>query len=126
LALASDEAEVFLATHRCANTGRSHGLPPRATLRRVLRGLRRPHPRHGFRASRDRLDDVVVAGAAAEIAFELLADGVLVELVALAVDHVHRGHHYARRAEAALQAVMLAERLLHRMQRPVRLSQPLD
>ena len=38
-------------------------------------------------------------------------------VVALAMDQVDRGHDHAGRAEAALQAVMLAKRLLHRMQR---------
>src|SRR5262245_4279773 len=83
-------------------------------------------PFHGLGARRDRLDDIVVAGAAAEIAFELMTDGGIVEVVALAVDHVHRGHDHARGAVAALQPVMLAERLLHRMQRPVRVGEALD
>ena len=61
-------------------------------------------------------DDVVVAGAAADVAFELVADRRLVEVVALAVDHVDGGHDHAGRAEAALQAVIVLERLLHRMQ----------
>ena len=61
-------------------------------------------------------NDVLVAGAAAEIAFELFADHVVAEIVALAMDQVDRGHDHAGRAEAALQAVVLAERLLHRMQ----------
>src|SRR6266581_6519898 len=79
--------------------------------------LRAVGVRHRLGARRDRLDDVLVAGAAAEITFELLADGVVAEVVALAVDDVDRGHDHAGGAEAALQAVMLAERLLHRMQR---------
>src|SRR6267143_6364266 len=79
--------------------------------------LREVGVRHRLGARRDRLDDVLVAGAAAEIAFEFLADGVVAEVVALAVDDVDRGHDHAGGAEAALQAVMLAERLLHRMQR---------
>src|SRR5579871_766881 len=70
---------------------------------------------HGAGARGDRLDDVVVAGAAADIAFELFADGVLVELVALAAHDVDRGHDHSGRAVAALQAVILAERFLHRM-----------
>ena len=81
---------------------------------------------HGASAGGDRLDDVVVAGAAADIAFELLANGVVVELVALAAHDIDRGHDHARRAIAALQAVILAERLLHRMQRTVRRRQPFD
>src|SRR5438270_2793512 len=71
---------------------------------------------HLARALRDRLDDVVVAGAAADIAFELVADRRLVELIALAIDHVDGGHDHARRAIATLQAVVVLERLLHRMQ----------
>ena len=58
----------------------------------------------------------MVAGAAADVALELLANGLLFELVAEAVDHVDRRHDHAGRAEAALQAVILAEGLLHRMQ----------
>src|SRR5690349_14348237 len=62
--------------------------------------------RHRLCAGGDRLDDVVVAGAAAEVALELLADGVVVEIVTLAVDHIDRGHDHAGRAEAALQTVI--------------------
>src|ERR1700688_867025 len=49
-------------------------------------------------AGDDRFDDVVVAGAAADIALELLADGVVVEVVTLAADHIDCGHDHARRA----------------------------
>src|ERR1700760_362808 len=73
--------------------------------------------RHRPGAGGDRLHDVLVAGAAAEITLELLADRMLGQIMALAMDQVDRGHDHARRAEAALQTVMLAERLLHRMQR---------
>ena len=127
VALAGDEAQVFLAAHRRADSGRAHG----ALLRWPL--LLAASPRavsaalpHGLGAGRDRLHDVVVAGAAADIAFELVADGLLVELVALAVHHIDRRHDHARRAEAALQAVVLAEGLLHRMQRAVRRRPALD
>src|SRR5579862_796261 len=71
---------------------------------------------HGLGAGGNRLHDVMIAGAAADIAFELLADRLLVEVVAEAVDHVDRRHDHAGRTEAALQPVILAERLLHRMQ----------
>src|SRR3990172_913007 len=53
-------------------------------------------------------DDVVVAGAAAQVALEPLADGVVVELAARALHEVDGGHDHARGAEAALQAVVLA------------------
>src|SRR5437773_12122318 len=71
---------------------------------------------HGAGAGRDRLDDVVIAGAAAQIAFEFPADGLLVEIMTLAVHDIDRGHDHARRAEAALQAMIFAERFLHRVQ----------
>src|SRR5690242_19786906 len=47
---------------------------------RLFRGLRDLHPPGGIQ---HRLDDVVVAGAAADVAFELVADGGLVELPAM-------------------------------------------
>ncbi|MGY4282914.1 hypothetical protein ACVWXO_002134 [Bradyrhizobium sp. LM2.7] len=64
---------------------------------------------HGF-------DDVVVTGAAADIAFELVADGRLVELATMAVHDVDRRHDHAWRAIAALQAVIVAEGGLHGVQ----------
>ena len=112
-ALAGDETNVFLALDGSAEAGRAHVfLPGMPLIRRLGGGV----GAHLARALRDRLDDVVVAGAAADIAFELVADRRLVEVVALAVDHIDRGHDHARRAIAALQAVIVLERLLHRMQ----------
>src|SRR5258708_32483012 len=70
---------------------------------------------HGARPGRNGLHDIVVTGATAEIAFELVPDRLIVELVTLAVHHVDRGHDHARRAIAALQSMVLAERLLHGM-----------
>src|SRR5713101_7674656 len=74
---------------------------------------------HGLSAGRDCLDDVMVASTAAEISFELVPNGRVVEVVALAVNHVERRHDHAGSAIAALQSMMLAEGLLHGMQRPV-------
>ncbi|MGY4596536.1 hypothetical protein ACVWXL_004282 [Bradyrhizobium sp. GM22.5] len=51
---------------------------------------------------------------------------MVVELVALAMDDVDRGHDHAGRAEAALQAMVFAEGLLHRMQRRAVGGQALD
>src|ERR671920_494434 len=62
----------------------------------------------------DRLDDVVVAGAAAEIALEPLAD-FLFRGIRIALHEIDRAHDHAGRAKAALQAVVLAERRLHRV-----------
>src|SRR5439155_27060606 len=63
---------------------------------------------HGLGALLDRLDDVLVARAAAEVAIEPFADlgfgGVRVVL-----HQVDRAHHHARRAEAALQPMALVE-----------------
>src|SRR5689334_8771638 len=73
---------------------------------------------HRRRAGRDGLHDVVIARAAAEVAFERFADGALVG-VRMALHEVDRAHHHARRAEAALERVMLAKRGLHRVQRAV-------
>src|SRR6186713_53094 len=72
----------------------------------------------------DGLDDVDVAGAAAEVPRDGLAD---LELAGLAVLLQQRagGEHHARSAEAALQAVFLPEALLHRVQLAA-LLRPLD
>ena len=63
-----------------------------------------------------RFDDIVIAGAAADIALELVAHRRLVELAAMAAYDVDRRHDHARRAVTALQAVIVAERRLHRVQ----------
>src|SRR5262245_25378278 len=70
-------------------------------------------------------DDVVVAGAATDIAVELMADRLLVQIASMARNHVDGGHHHARRAEAALQAVVLLEGSLNGMQLTVA-GEPLD
>src|SRR5690349_16904326 len=63
----------------------------------------------------DRVDDVLVAGATAEIAFEAVPD-FLFSRVRIPFEQLSRGHDHAGRAEAALQAVLIPERLLDRMQ----------
>src|SRR5262245_13230863 len=70
-------------------------------------------------------DDVVIARAAADIALKLVAHSGFVELLALAIYKIDGGHDHARRAEATLQTMVLAERFLHRMKRAV-LGQALD
>src|SRR5712672_1072404 len=59
--------------------------------------------------------DVGVAGAAADIAGELVADFTLGRILVLLEQLAHR-HDHPGRAEAALQGVMLVESRLHRMQ----------
>src|ERR1700758_2955927 len=58
-----------------------------------------------------RLHDVLVAGAAAEVAGQRPAD-VLLGGVRVLVQQGLGRHHHAGRAEPALQAVLLAEALL--------------
>ena len=67
------------------------------------------------------VDDRLVTGAPAEVARELLAELRLGPPVPLLQQRVG-GHHEAGRAEAALEAVALAERLLQRVQPPVLLE----
>src|SRR5487761_2644790 len=74
------------------------------------------HAFHSLGASGDGFDNIVVTGATADVAFEFFTDRVLGQFVALAVDHIDRGHDHARRAITALQSMMLAEGRLHGMQ----------
>ena len=71
-----------------------------------------------------RPDDVVVAGAPAQVALEPAADLVLGRL-RVVVEQVDRLHDHARRAVAALEGVTLVEGGLHRVQLAV-LGEPLD
>src|SRR2546430_2464522 len=82
--------------------------------RRTHLVARRPH----------RPDDVLVAGAAAEVGREDI-EQVLVADVGALLQRVHRQHQETGRAEAALQAMMRDEGLLQRMQR-IAVRQPLD
>src|SRR6188768_13133 len=61
-------------------------------------------------------DDVVVAGTSADIPFERMTDGRLVG-VAVAGQEVRRDHDHAGGTEPALEAVLLPERRLERMER---------
>src|ERR1700684_2330025 len=63
-----------------------------------------------------RLDDVMIAGAAADIALELLAQRHLIEVRSMAFDDVDRGHDHAGSTVTALQSVIVTEGGLHRMQ----------
>src|SRR5437016_4146515 len=69
----------------------------------------------------DGLHDVHVTGAAAEVPGDRLAD---LQLGRRGVrgEEPDRGHHHSRRAEPALQAVLLMEALLDRMELPILLE----
>src|SRR5260221_6906881 len=60
-------------------------------------------------------DDVLVSGAAADLAGYRGAD-LLVRRVGVVVEQPARGQHHARCAEAALEAVAAGESLLHRVE----------
>ena len=85
---------------------------------RPLRSRPRSSPHLG-RSGANRLDDVLVAGASAEIRRQDI-EKLIVGDVRLALQHRRREHQEPRRAEAALQAVVLHEGALQRMQRVAR------
>src|SRR4029077_11645140 len=70
---------------------------------------------HGLGGGPDRLDDVHVARAATEVALEPFAD-LVVGRARVLRQQIRRGHDHPRRAVAALQAVLVPERLLQRME----------
>src|SRR5262245_28148520 len=72
-------------------------------------------PLHGLSSSAHRLENILVAGAAAAISSDSLAD-VLLRRILLAAQQVERGEQHAGRAVSALQSVMLGKGLLHGMQ----------
>ena len=69
-------------------------------------------------------DDVLVARAATEVALDGVPD-LVVGRVRVVLEEVDRGHDHARRAEAALEAVLLPEGGLHRVEL-VTVREPLD
>src|SRR4051812_25473974 len=72
----------------------------------------------------DGLDDVVVAGASAQLTADRLADGLLAGIGVAVQQPAGRDHHRGR-AEPALQSVALHEPLLDRIE-PVGPFHPLD
>src|SRR3954451_20776247 len=69
----------------------------------------------------DRRDDVLVARAAADAAGDRDAD-LLLGRVGVLVQQPARGHQHARRAEPALERVLLVEPLLDRVELAVALE----
>ena len=108
-ALAGQEAVILAPPDRRSDDAhRPYSAATPWTLARLLA----PHHR---RPLDDRQHDVVIAGAAAEIAFEILADLALGR-IGVVLHQIERAHDHAGRAEPALQGMIVAERLLHRMQ----------
>src|SRR3954451_20728905 len=79
---------------------------------------------HFLRGVLDRLDDVLVAGAAAEVALDAAPD-LLLARRGIVLEEIDASHDHARRAEAALEPVLLPEAALDRVQLAI-LRQPLD
>src|SRR5208282_2625705 len=67
---------------------------------------------HLFSGVLDRLDDVLIAGASAQVAFQRLAD-LRLGRIGVATEQVSRGHDHTRRAVAALKAVLFPEAFLN-------------
>src|SRR3954462_7827731 len=84
-----------------------------AALLRHARRLRRFAADVALGDVAHRAHDVVVAGAAAEVALEPVADLFLAR-VRVAPEEVGGGHDHAGRAVAALERVVVPERLLER------------
>ena len=99
-------------------------LDGRADVRRPFLGRAHEALPIAPAAALHRGDDVVVAGAAAEVALEPLADSSLARRAAF-LDQRDGRHDHPRRAVAALERVMVVERLLHGMELAVR-GEPLD
>src|SRR3954463_10270569 len=95
---ALNQAWIFTALDARADELRENGsdghrlLPSRSAGRRA-------------RCVLDRVDDVLIAGAAAEVARDALADVVLARLRVVGQE-IRGAHDHARRTEAALQAVL--------------------
>src|SRR6185369_15637738 len=70
---------------------------------------------HLARCVLNSFDDVLVAGAPAQIAFESVAN-LVGSGIGIAIEDLSRGHYHPRRAVTALQTVLLPESFLHRMQ----------
>src|SRR5438552_9082923 len=87
VALAGDEADVFPSFDGGTDACRAHfRLSSPEIALDLLGGPGRRARAHFARALRDRLDDIVVAGAAADVALEPMADRGFVAVGAFAVD----------------------------------------
>src|SRR5690606_31863783 len=119
-ALSGQEPHVLAALHARADARVLRHVSPPAPLFR-----RNPRRSQLGRGRLDRPDDVVITRAAAEIALEILAD-LLLARVRVVLEQRRRAHHHPRRAVAALEAVMILERLLDHAERSVGIGHSLD
>src|SRR6267378_4499536 len=102
---------------------------PSSTRRGNPVGLRPEHSfrflRYALRGELHRLDDLLVAGAAAQVPADRIAD-LLFGRARVRIQQALGRDQHARGAVAALQAVRLAEAVLQHAHRPVRLGETLD
>src|SRR5262249_8286415 len=90
------------------------------------RQLRHPRVlRHGPGAGSNRLDDIAIAGAAANVALELFPNRRFVRFAEAAHD-VESHHHHTRGAVPALQRMVLPKTRLHGMHGRPRWGQAFD
>jgi hypothetical protein len=68
---------------------------------------------HSLSACRYSLNDVVIARATAQIAFQFLTNYMLIELMAFAMHDINSIHNHAGRAKATLQTMIVAKSFLH-------------
>src|SRR5712691_4141119 len=111
----NEKSSVYFACP-VTSRGSSRRLMPDPKIRDAMRASSTAHARRSFL---NRRDDVLVTGAAAEGAFDPMAH-IGFSWMGIAFDQIVCGHDHARRAEAALQAVLVPESLLHRVQLAVR------
>src|SRR5918995_5403334 len=110
-------SSVYLArpVRNSGSSLRRTGLPTDLSVIAISAPPLRPRAAHLAGGVEDRLHDVVVAGAAAQVALEGLAH-LLFRGIGVLVQIALRGHHHARRAVPALQPVVAMKRFLDRMQ----------
>jgi hypothetical protein len=82
--------------------------------------------RHYLGRRKNRLDDIMVARATADVAFQAVADVTFAELSGAFMNQVDPAHDHARRTKAALQTVMLPEHRLQGMKLAIVGCHPFD
>src|ERR1700736_2445020 len=91
--------------------------PPQSDPGLPLRSCSGASPNaHRAGPSRDCLDDVMIAGAATQVAIELFADRSLVKITALALHDIDRCHDHPRGTKTTLQAMIVPKSFLHWVQ----------
>ena len=110
---------------RAAASGAATGCGDLPLVGTAMRSVSSLMPGLLQRRQGDRLDDLGVAGAAAQVAGDRLADRVVVGAAA-GIEVGAAGHQHPRRADPALRAAGLEERGLERVEGVGRGRQPLD